>query len=461
MLALLLGCVDPTTRDVSAHTGAASTGATAEPGHSGSPGGPEVTCVPQPDNVLRYTCGVRLEAPAAIELTYARADGLGAVRTARSDAPLADHTLDLWFLASEQEYTFSVRAPGDPTVPVVTGSFVTGILPAAARSSLVGSGTSTTPYVLMISPCTTDGSVVVFETATGALVWYEELMPFVEGVSFTEDSTVLALGAGRVVEVDLAGRELLHLDPDELGWPVHHDVFRRDGRTYVLFKQPWTTDDGVWILDGFLVFEGEERLFEWSLSDHRTPSFGEMSDWSHANAIWVDEARQVYVSLRHLSAILKVDGEPTSPTAGAVAWQLSAPGSPLPSDFPITTSTTGPADFARQHNVHLLPDGRVTMFDNRNELQVSRIVDLRLDEGAPEATIEAEYPLPGPPDDPGHCDFQGGAWRTPAGNPLATCAPYRKGYEFDPTSGEILWEAEARCLDGIPSHVPRFVPIDG
>ena len=52
------------------------------------------------------------------------------------------------------------------------------------------------------------------------------------------------------------------------------------------------------------------------------------------------------------------------------------------------------------------------------------------------------------------------AYSSFSGNPLATCAPYRRAYELDPGTGQVLWEVEARCRDGIPGYVPRFVPLD-
>lgn len=435
--------------------------------HSGTTAPVAVTCVEQPDNTLRRTCGVRVHPAAPVRLTWARTDGLGAVREVVDDAETVQHTLDVVFLASEHEYAWTLTAPGDDT-PLATGTFTTGPLPREARVRLTTlSGASTAPYVGMSTPCTGGGTAIVVETATSEVVWYQALADgptFLEGVAFTEEHTVLGIDGDSVQEVDLAGREVLRITPQDLERRrVHHDVFRRDGLTYVLYQQPLTIPAGSYMVDGFLVLRGQELVATWFLGDHFTPSVPPLTqaiDWSHANAVWADEQGNVLLSLRALSAVLSIDGRWGTPDGGEIRWVLAAPGSELVSDLTLASELGDPVDFDRQHNPWILPDGRLTMFDNRPPPEASRIIDLRVDETARTATIERAYAIPSDAPAGGHCDYQGSSWRTPAGRPLATCAPVRYAYEFDPDTAEVTWGVAAGCDGGSETYIPRFVPLD-
>ncbi|MCA9490790.1 MAG: aryl-sulfate sulfotransferase [Myxococcales bacterium] len=436
--------------------------------HSGTTAPVSVTCVEQPDNALRQTCGVRVHPPAPVRLSWARTDGLGAVREAVDDTEVVAHTLDVVFLAPEQAYAWTLTAPDDPDTPLATGTFTTGPLPREARVQLETlSGTSTAPYLGMSTPCTGGATAVIVETATSEVVWYQALADgptFLEGVAFTEEHTVLGIDGDSVQEVDLAGNEVLRITPQDLGRRrVHHDVFRRDGLTYVLYQQAVALPSGSYLLDGFLVHRGREQVASWFLGDHITPSIpspGQAIDWSHANAVWADEQGNVLFSLRGQSAVLSIDGRWGTPEGGQIRWILAAPDSELDSDLALASDLGGPADFDRQHNPWLMPDGRLTMFDNRPPPEASRIIDLRVDEVARTATIERAYTIPSDAPAGGHCDYQGSSWRTPDGRPLATCAPVRTAYEFDPDTAEVTWSAEARCDGGSVTYIPRFVPLD-
>jgi hypothetical protein len=170
--------------------------------------------------------------------------------------------------------------------------------------------------------------------------------------------------------------------------------------------------------------------------------------------VWVGDDDVILFSMRHLSAVLAIAGV-GEPNFGEVLWRLSGNGGELGTDFALSTITTGPASFVQQHNVHVLPDGLLTMFDNRELLEeTSRVIDLSLDPTAGTATIEREYAMPR------HCDYQGGAWRTAAGFPLGTCAPFREAFEFDPSGTEVTWSIDATCVHLLSTHIPRFVPLD-
>jgi hypothetical protein len=241
---------------------------------------------------------------------------------------------------------------------------------------------------------------------------------------------------------------------------LHHDLFRHDGLTYVLFKDHQTFDGVDFLLDGMYVLDGEGKIVaEWRLTDSGfvPPTRDEDSaiDYSHANAIWVGDDGQALVSFRHLSAVLQIEADPASPEFGAVRWALAHPESDYPSDFTIGSEIGPPANFERQHNVSILPDGRLLLFDNRLDFnQRSRALEIELPSGSSaEATLVRELVLPS------HCDYQGGAQLTPTGNVLATCAPLRDGYEFD-ADGERVWSIHTECTGSAGTYIPRYNPVN-
>jgi hypothetical protein len=427
-----------------------------------------VSCTAKPENVLRYACEVHVDPAQGVEITWVDDAGTLPVRSARSEDPAKNHELVVNFVPPDTLVRWTVTGLSDPSY-TEEGSFVTGPVPDGADIVLTSlSGHTSAPQIGMVSPCVDGAVVAIVDPELGRPLWYQDLptsagpIGFVDGVSFTEDHTVLAIVNGTIVETDLVGHVLRTLTPglDLTGW-AHHDVFRKNGLTYALFQEAITLPTGNYLLDGFDVFDAaNERVAEWHLADvFVPPSDGGTTypiDYSHANAIWVDDALQVTLSLRHLSAIASIRGDPSAADFGAIDWRMSGdPDGAFGTDFALHGNGFVPADFEQQHNVHWLPDGHLTFFDNRLALdEPSRIVELEVDPASLEAKFVGAWELPV------HCDFQGGAWRTPTGNALATCAPLREGFEFDPTNGKVAWHGAASCGDGFGSYVPRFVPLD-
>jgi hypothetical protein len=418
---------------------------------------------PPEGNALRFDCVVQVDPPQPVEIAFGKEDGTGRVRVHRSDLVAATHLVPLYLMAPQTDYTVIARTVADPSVSV-TDTVTTGPLPLGAYAVIGSEGETTAPLLGMVSPCFDGANVVILNPHTNEVVWYQDFgfsaFGFVDAVSFTEDETVLVIADGVLSERDLAGNELNRWAPGgDLPYRFHHDAFRKDGRTYVLFSESVTLGELTYVLDGFYVFDelGVE-IARWHLIDHFVPTshngsmFGD--DYSHANAIWADDDQNVLISFRHLSALAQVVGDPASPEFGQITWRASGPVSDFGTDYTIRSEVGGAADFERQHNAYWLEDGRLTLFDNRDTWEEpSRLLEIRVDDVLKEMVIEAAYSLPV------HCDFQGGAWRTPAGNPLATCAPIREGFEFDVLTGEQLWHGTASCVDGSGGYIPRFVPL--
>ncbi len=362
---------------------------------------------------------------------------------------------------------------------VAEGVFTTPPLSAGALIRVDVQGAPSMPLVGLKSPCGDASTYVVVdvgpdpdpaaETSTTPsarpgpdihrVMAYEEVSShqsgFVDGVSFGEDGTVLALSTfpGGVVELDRTGGRVASWSEDAFFGPPHHDVFRRDGRTYVLV-QDFT--EGVF-LDAVQVFGADgAEVGLWRLADHIDPlpdARGyEKGDYSHANSIWVDDAGDWYLSSRHLSAVFKIAGL-DAPDAGTIRWVLA--GDPEEVRIAGTLELLGGESFVRQHNVHLTPDGHLAMFDNRRFFpELSRMLWLRIDEVAGTAELEQAWTVPE------HCPFQGGAWTTAAGTALATCAAHQVAFEFVPDVPDPVARLTIECASGAQGYIPRMVPLE-
>jgi hypothetical protein len=431
-----------------------------------TPGPFTADCAPQTSNALRFECAIHVDVPQPVAVSFARVDGLGPVRTHRSDEALSDHTVGLYLMApaTAYEWTASLDAPGtDPALQPISGRLTTSPLPMGlAQLQFDIEGVSTAPAIGFASPCADGAFVVVADPATGEVLWYQDfaltLFGFLDAVTFSEQGTVLAIVDGSVQELDRMGNTLASLSPgNPLPFRSHHDVFRRDDRIYALFQELAVFGGAEYLMDGFYVIEGGALIAEWHLQDHVVPPPNDMGfplDWSHANAVWVDEGGKALISFRHLSAVMEVIADPDQADFGAVRWTMAAPGSDLDSDLAIASEIGPPEDFQQQHNVFLLPDGRMTLFDNRLDPdELSRVLELRVDLAGGVATLERAFQLPV------HCPFQGGALRTPAGNPLATCAPFAQAFEYDAVTGAQQFDMQLTCSTGFGRYVPRFVPV--
>jgi len=131
---------------------------------------------------------------------------------------------------------------------------------------------------------------------------------------------------------------------------------------------------------GFVVQEFDEAhqlLFQWNSNDHVHPTeayenYGYSPagfDYAHGNAITEHPDGSLLLSFRNTNAIYKVNRQ-----NGQVEWILGGKSS----------SFTFPNDpgFSAQHDVQILPNGNITLFDNANMAappKISRAVEYSLD----------------------------------------------------------------------------------
>lgn len=424
-------------------------------------------CAQTPENVLRYHCTVEVDPPGPVTIRMQKAAG-GGEREFHSSAVAAEHELLLYLMAPRTDYTWVASSTEQPALRT-TGAFTTLPAPSGAQVQFNVSGVASFPYFVASTPCAASTHAIIASTE-GELLWYEDFRvggphTMLDAVSFTEDGTILVISAGSVIEKDLAGNELLRLERfNDYPERVHHDVFRKDGLTWVLHNHEVIVSGTPYVLDGFYVFDQSGALVKsWRLADHHLPSptggptFSR--DYSHANSIWVSDDDEVFLSMRHLSSVIKVNGDLSSPEFGEIEWVLAGDPDydPLGSDFTLSSAQPGASPtFLQQHNAHLLADGTLALFDNRKQSrEPSRLLHLSVDPVGGEAVIEAAYELPM------HCPFQGGAWHTAGRNPVATCSPQVTAFEFDRgVTDTARWSVKLSCFSTRSGYVPRIIPLE-
>jgi hypothetical protein len=129
-------------------------------------------------------------------------------------------------------------------------------------------------------------------------------------------------------------------------------------------------------------------VFQWRLLDHLPITETSQSltasniDWSHANAVTLDLDGNILLSSRHLDEITKIDRQ-----TGDVIWQMGGKANQF--KFSAAPGIGGPVNFYHQHDVRVLPNGHITVFDNHNgqQPQVSRVLEYAVDQTAMTATL--------------------------------------------------------------------------
>lgn len=115
------------------------------------------------------------------------------------------------------------------------------------------------------------------------------------------------------------------------------------------------------------------------------PDRPEAGDWTHANALALDEANGLLlVSVRHSHSVLAIDFGDDPSNRGALVWQLG-PGL----DFVLDDGPTSEWHYM-QHAPEVLPDGGLIVYDNGNLRPGTTEVD---EDGVPPYTRAVIYDL--------------------------------------------------------------------
>ncbi|MEJ2613740.1 MAG: aryl-sulfate sulfotransferase [Ignavibacteriaceae bacterium] len=109
-------------------------------------------------------------------------------------------------------------------------------------------------------------------------------------------------------------------------------------------------------------------------------------DYFHQNAVDVDRDGNFLLSSRNLSQIIKIDRN-----TGNIIWKLGG----KENDFTFINEheENSPTYFSYQHDIAVLPNGDVTLFDNGNQhsTQYSRAVEYKLDQVNKTAELVWDY----------------------------------------------------------------------
>ena len=148
-------------------------------------------------------------------------------------------------------------------------------------------------------------------------------------------------------------------------------------------------------------------IFEWRSWDHipfdesGVALTGDSVDYVHGNALAQDTDGNILLSSRNLSEITKININ-----TGEVMWHLGG------KDNQFTFVNDEP--FGHQHDVRVLPDGNITVFDNLSHPGASRGVEYQLNVNQMTATKVWEFSH----DPPVFATFMGDTQRLPNGNTL-------------------------------------------
>lgn len=421
---------------------------------STDPSGP-LACEARAEAPLLVDCTIDL--PVADSFTVQLDDGEGSVREQWVEDPDVTE-VTLWRLRPDTVY--AARVLGEDGEAVAETTVRTGELPAYAQLQTTVTGTASSPYVLAPIQCSGPSSLVLINTSSGEVEWLQRTdegiggANAVEGFAHTEDDTLLLLaGRNLVREYSWTGEKLLELSTVTSleGNPVHHDVERRDGLTYVLSAHDVVGTDGLtYVMDQVQVLDKGQVVETWRLSDHVDPSgwggdvgfwnsvFPGAHDFAHLNSIEFDTDGNWILSSRRFSSVFVVDRQPGSATFGQIIWNASEGDTPF-SD-PIRPASDGWSD---QHHVNVDPDGHYVMFDNLGMGQLARVARWDIDPVSSQAVNLDSWEMGET------CFAQGGAEALSNGNVLATCATSWNLREFHGGEPDPHWTLSADCESGI------------
>ncbi|HYC84074.1 MAG TPA: aryl-sulfate sulfotransferase [Chryseosolibacter sp.] len=311
------------------------------------------------------------------------------------------HEIILLNVTEETDYNYAVSAKGESD-RTDAFSFTTGKVPARVcriQKDLIDT-TQFTGYIL-VRKTTSPGADAMFNNR-GELVWYHQYDTAVRrGFNWTGKQSVLSIyDSAEIMEVDLYGNKMRHLDLEQLNIPnkIHHDILFNEKNQIVtltldsvrmdLRKLGGQKNQAV-RADGILVLSGDgQKVWEWNLLQKtnpvslRTGKFDFKHSWGHANSLTIDADGNYVVSFKDFDQIWKINS-----VDGSIMWKLGKGG-----DFDMN-----PDDyFISQHSVHFNKDRELMIYDNGNQATRpnSRVLSFKLDEKAMKAETRIKTVLP-------------------------------------------------------------------
>ncbi|MEN0064810.1 MAG: hypothetical protein AAGA48_21875 [Myxococcota bacterium] len=404
----------------------------------------KAVCERDANNALRASCQVQATEAISVTLTLS-APGVP-TRTFESSDEMTNHTLFVWGLVPDTNYTWTV---GD-----ITGTLTTGSLPQALQPNINVQGDAsafTFDAVMRPLECRNGRYSTMIDTE-GRIIWYEPIPDDYALWGYgsfnwsQEHQTVLIASAAGFIETNLSGNIVLRLDPGvhySNAHMLHHDVDRWGNFRYLLFQY----DVDGFLVDGVHVFEGDTLRGTWFMDDHFTVGGGN-PDWSHGNGINVNDDGTIVLSFLSFDAVVALDGDPNSPTFLDILWHAAgAPETGLPNPDFIPTGQLNER-FRGQHNASLVNDD-LWVFDNASQ-GMSRALRMSMDASVGLLTVTGSWSMEE------FCPIQGGALPIDGGV-LATCATSGQARAFRENATTSDWSLRSGC-QGRP-ELNRAIPV--
>jgi hypothetical protein len=329
-----------------------------------------------------------------------------------------------------------------------------GIAPGRLFLGLIGAGTGGTGYLTVLD----EYGVPLFVGVRPRPVYDFKPQPATGGYSYQQlatDTTATGTPNNDAVLLSPSMEELerFRTAPPLTSTNAHELLVLPNGNRMLFAYEP-ARHAGRLREDAVIqeVDENGVEVWRWNSWGHlplRDNLDGDPVDYAHANSIEVDTDGNLLVSLRSMSAVVKINRQ-----TGAVMWTLGG----RSNDFRIIDPLGG---FCGQHDARRLANGHLLMFDNgidcapdgadRNR---SRAVEYAIDEQAMTARLvwSHEQPLYG--------FATGGTQRLANGNTLIGWGTAATITEVT-RSGQRVFEMEPRNDAGLPffSYRARRAPF--
>jgi hypothetical protein len=368
-------------------------------------------------------------------------------------------------LAFDEIYAWRVRGvDGAPMAWGATHRFEVDAIPAHMPGFTIAmSGGPLQPGLTLFAIRRRSGTfptnLLVALENDGTLVWFYSTTERVADVRLLETGRLLMTDGARGSERIING-QLAWISPDDSDLNVHHEVFPMPSGDVMALTRVYqdVTIGNVtksWEGDRIVVFDrtNNDIIWNWDSFDHLStldydttvyasaPSGG-VFDWTHANSAIYDAGDDaVYISLRHLSRILKIDYATGNPI-----YQMGFTMASGDVDF-------GDNLFSFQHALQLLANGNLMVFDNGNRRDhtvhtnatgTTKAIELSFSGGDPPtgASINWEWTLPL------YSGSGGDADRLANGNTLVASNRETKIFEVN-AAGTELWSL---AIDTDPSY---------
>ena len=406
-----------------------------------------IEAIKHKDNNLRFDILVETSLPGRIRINYWQDNNKENVFSSALSADSVKHSVVLSALSPEKNYSFSVALEtADCQIESKPYKFVTGQVPANLTPLTWGKFDSTALNGYLLLQRRTPRGNVHLINGNGEIVWYQKVEGMVKVSHWTERNTALVLygndqhknsAGGDIVEYNLSGQKLLHLNLEEKGYTAHHEVgLDPVGNVVMLIYDTRIMDltpiggkanqsitgDGILIMD-----KTGKELWKWSVFDHKNPLsdpnlLEHPDDWGHANALSYDSDGNILLSMRDWNQVWKVNAK-----TGEVIWKFGQDG-----DFGLDRDLY----FSGQHAIHVNPAGHYMLFDNGRAERKSRVLSFSIDEARfvakPQMVIDMQ--------DEFYADRMGSAYLMDNDN-IVVCSPRARSILVFSPKGEILCNA--------------------